>query len=855
MNSVSYSFSPSNGDPTGGGTHTTRTISWTVNDGNTSNNTATATSTLDTVHAPPVVAAGNTATFTGGSTTPVTLDGALTVTDADSGDKLTGATVTIASGFIANADTLNFTNQNGITGSYDAVHGVLTLTGTATQAQYQAALNSISYSFSRRRRSHRRRRRYRAHDQLDGHRRQHQRWQRDRRQHTHHRACSPDSYRRRRRNLYRRHGRLRAARWHADGRCGRQRRQPCRRDGLDHIGLLSGDTLNFTNQNGITGSYDAGHGVLTLTGNATKTQYEAALESITYSFAPANGDPTGGAADTARTVSWTVNDGNTGNGTSAAVTSTLATVHVPATIATDAPVTFTQNGSAVPIDGTLAVNDVDSNELLTGATVKIASGLLPGDTLSANTAGSAITASYRNGVLTLTGIDTIADYRAVLQSVSFSSSGPNPTSDGADPSRTISWSVNDGASTTTATGSVKVSAVPSVVAGAGVSLQALGTNSVVLDPAINAFDDTPLTGATVIITGEFQSSDVLAANTANTAITASYANGVLTLTGTDTAQHYQAVLASVTLTSSQTQSGPATIDWQITDQKGRSSAVATSTVEITGNLVPPPTNPVVNPLPATTVVNNPVADFSGLVTNAVAETGEVQTVGLGAGVGLGLPGAVHVIHSDVTASIGPDGAVAFNLPLIPLEAALGGDVVSVTASLAGGQPLPAWLHFDTQNGQFAGLLPDDSNIATGSLEPDTGMPGQPRDPNGPAIIPPSITIEVIARNSRGNISITDFTIDLSVRTPPKHGWNTAPGHNAFAHWGMLRDATPVPSAEPIFWHHGSAPDIDRGALVHAAERAPAGRVGFSEQLKVHGLHALNADRAALMKNLQHIAWR
>ena len=103
------------------------------------------------------------------------------------------------------------------------------------------------------------------------------------------------------------------------------------------------------------------------------------------------------------------------------------------------------------------------------------------------------------------------------------------------------------------------------------------------------------------------------------------------------------------------------------------SALATSTVEITGNLVPPPTNPVLNPLPVNTVVNIPVADFSGLVTNALAGTGEVQTVGLGAGLGLGVPGAVHVIHSDVTASIGPDGAIAFNLPLIPLEAALGGD--------------------------------------------------------------------------------------------------------------------------------------------------------------------------------------
>ena len=55
-------------------------------------------------------------------------------------------------------------------------------------------------------------------------------------------------------------------------------------------GFHAGDTLNFTNQNGISGSFS--NGELTLTGNATSEQYQAALESITYSFNPANGDPT-----------------------------------------------------------------------------------------------------------------------------------------------------------------------------------------------------------------------------------------------------------------------------------------------------------------------------------------------------------------------------------------------------------------------------------------------------------------------------------------------------------------------------------------------------------------------------------
>src|SRR6201999_3791697 len=87
------------------------------------------TSSLNITHAPPTVTAGATASFTGGGAA-ATLDGALTLTAPDSGGNLTGATVSI-SGFIS-GDTLNFTNQNGITGSYNSATGVLTLSGTSS---------------------------------------------------------------------------------------------------------------------------------------------------------------------------------------------------------------------------------------------------------------------------------------------------------------------------------------------------------------------------------------------------------------------------------------------------------------------------------------------------------------------------------------------------------------------------------------------------------------------------------------------------------------------------------------------------------------------------------------------------
>jgi large repetitive protein len=72
------------------------------------------------------------------------IDTALTLFDVDSAN-LAGATVQITGNFVSGQDVLGFTNQNGITGNYNAVTGVLTLTGQASVAQYQVALQSVTY--------------------------------------------------------------------------------------------------------------------------------------------------------------------------------------------------------------------------------------------------------------------------------------------------------------------------------------------------------------------------------------------------------------------------------------------------------------------------------------------------------------------------------------------------------------------------------------------------------------------------------------------------------------------------------------------------------------------------------------
>ena len=51
---------------------------------------------------------------------------------------------------------------------------------------------------------------------------------------------------------------------------------------------MSTDTLTWTNQAGITANYNAGTGVLTLSGSATLATYQTLLRSIAYSSSSDN---------------------------------------------------------------------------------------------------------------------------------------------------------------------------------------------------------------------------------------------------------------------------------------------------------------------------------------------------------------------------------------------------------------------------------------------------------------------------------------------------------------------------------------------------------------------------------------
>ncbi|MGH8537584.1 MAG: DUF4347 domain-containing protein, partial [Gammaproteobacteria bacterium] len=124
---------------------TARTITFQASDGIDHSNVALATVTVNAVNDPPVVATTGSALAYTENDPATAVDSGLTVSDVDN-TTLTGATVTLSANYVNGEDVLGFTDQLGITGSWNAVTGTLTLSGTTILANYQAALRTIVYT-------------------------------------------------------------------------------------------------------------------------------------------------------------------------------------------------------------------------------------------------------------------------------------------------------------------------------------------------------------------------------------------------------------------------------------------------------------------------------------------------------------------------------------------------------------------------------------------------------------------------------------------------------------------------------------------------------------------------------------
>ena len=126
-------------------TASTRTISFTVNDGSNDSNTVTRDVSVSLVNDPPVLANVETVTalFTEGDTA-LAITSTLTITDEDD-TNIESALIEITGNYASGEDVLAFSNANGISGTWSAGAGTMTLSGASSVANYQAAIRSVTF--------------------------------------------------------------------------------------------------------------------------------------------------------------------------------------------------------------------------------------------------------------------------------------------------------------------------------------------------------------------------------------------------------------------------------------------------------------------------------------------------------------------------------------------------------------------------------------------------------------------------------------------------------------------------------------------------------------------------------------
>ena len=305
------------------------------------------------------------------------------------------------------------------------------------------------------------------------------------------------------------------------------------------IGTLAqaGDVLSYSGP--LAHTWDGGSFTLTLSGLASKADYEAALESITFSA-------TGGAG-LIRGIGFTVtdDDGVDSLTPGAALVNVAPAIHLPPTVTTLGVAMHTINTPPVTLLSSATITDLDSDDL-TGATVKIATLAQAGDVLSYS---GPLTSSWDGGsfTLTLSGLASKADYEAALESVKFSATG------GVGWIRGITVTVTDDAGVTgtlplAATAASRNNSTPVVTTLPTGPYYKAGNSAVTLDGATLFVNDDSamMSGATVTIANNKRTGDVLSF-TPSAGISGSYnsGTGVLSLTGAATKADYQAVLRTV----------------------------------------------------------------------------------------------------------------------------------------------------------------------------------------------------------------------------------------------------------------------------------------------------------------------
>jgi hypothetical protein len=520
----------------------TRSVSFTVSDGTANSNTLSRSIAITSVNDIPVLAhIESTALLYNEGSGDQIITGSLTVADTDN-IYMQSATVAITTGYHGDEDVLSYAEANGISASWNSFSGILTLTGNVSKAAFQAALRTVKYKNT---------------------------------------SVNPNAATRK----------VTFTAFDGTGFSNTQTRDitvnsvnsapvlaTLETDSLTYtendaakiitsaitvadsddinletatIAITSGfrydqDVLSFTNANGISGSWNAATGILTLTGSATLVYYQQALRSITY--ANTSEDP----SVTPRTISFTINDGSANSSTMSRIIKITQVNDAPLLAAIEPSVlNYSEGDGAVQITNTITITDPD-NLNLQSATITISQNYQNGQDILSYGLNGGIATSWNAGAgqLVLTGNVTVTAFQTALRNVTFENTSSNPVA----ATRVITFVVNDGHANSNAP-------ARSVSVGSSNNAPVLGNlegttltytenevpkhcsdNITITDP-----DDINMESATVAITSNYQSAVDLLTFTNVNGITGSWnaVNGSMTLTGTSSLTNYRAALRNV----------------------------------------------------------------------------------------------------------------------------------------------------------------------------------------------------------------------------------------------------------------------------------------------------------------------
>jgi hypothetical protein len=196
------------------------------------------------------------------------------------------------------------------------------------------------------------------------------------------------------------------------------------------------------NQNGISGVYNTGTGILALTGTSSVANYQTALRSI--KFSSSNSSPSA-----SKTVAFKVNDGDVDSNSATKNLSITATNGPPDVTATPADLSYTENDPATAVDSGLNVTEPEG-DAISSASASITSNYQSGQdalTWSDNNGSDSIVLNGGSSdaqTIALTGSDSAANYQAALRAVKYANSSETPST----LTRTVTFSATDALSAT-----------------------------------------------------------------------------------------------------------------------------------------------------------------------------------------------------------------------------------------------------------------------------------------------------------------------------------------------------------------------------------------------------------------------